>query len=144
LLIDDFYTVLVMVFDPSSDYPLGARRPDLVRTPGGIPLDELELHGEGVETAELRATPETLRLQADVARAGGRAQLAENLVRAAELAPLPDETILEIYAALRPRRSSAAELEAWAERLDEWGAPVTAAFVREAAKVYAERGLLAA
>jgi propanediol dehydratase small subunit len=144
LLIDDFYTVLVMAFDPSSDYPLGANRPDLVRTPGGIALDELELHGEGVETDELRATPETLRLQAGVARAGGRAQLADNLLRAAELAPLPDETILEIYAALRPRRSSAAELAAWAERLDDWGAPVTAAFVREAAEVYAERGLLAA
>jgi propanediol dehydratase small subunit len=144
LLIGDFYTVLIVAFDPSSDYPLGERRPDLVRTPGGIALDKLELHGEGVEAAELRATPETLRLQADVARAGGRAQLADNLVRAAELAPLPDETILEIYAALRPRRSSAAELAGWAERLDEWGAPVTAAFVREAAQVYAERGLLAA
>jgi len=133
-----------MAFDPSSDYPLGANRPDLVRTPGGIALDALSLDGEGVETAELRATPETLRLQADVARAGGRVQLADNLLRAAELAPLPDETVLAIYAALRPRRSSAAELEAWAERLDEWGAPVTAAFVREAAQVYAERGLLAA
>jgi propanediol dehydratase small subunit len=144
LLIDDFYTVLVVAFDPSSDYPLGANRPDLVRTPGGIELDELELHGEGVETAELRATPETLRMQADVARAAGRAQLADNLLRAAELAPLPDATILEIYAALRPRRSSSAELEAWAERLDEWGASATAAFVREAATVYAERGLLAA
>src|ERR1700704_6967813 len=129
-----------MAFDPSCDYPLGARRPDLVRTPGGIALDELELHGEGVETAELRATPETLRLQADVARAGGRAQLADNLLRAAELAPLPDETILEIYAALRPRRSSAAELAAWAERLDEWGALVTAGFFREAALVYSQRG----
>jgi propanediol dehydratase small subunit len=144
LLIGDFYTVLLVAFDPSSDYPLGANRPDLVRTPGGIALDQLELHGEGVEAAELRATPETLRLQADVARAGGRAQLADNLLRAAELAPLPDETILEIYAALRPRRSSVAELAAWAERLDEWGAPVTAAFVREAAQVSAERGLLAA
>jgi len=133
-----------MAFDPSSDYPLGANRPDLVLTPGGIALEDLELHGDGVETDELRATPETLRLQADVAWAGGRAQLADNLVRAAELAPLPDETILEIYAALRPHRSSAAELVVWAERLDEWGATVTAAFVREAGRVYAERGLLAA
>ena len=132
-----------MAFDPSSDYPLGANRPDLVRTPGGIALDDLALHGPGIETSELRATPETLRLQADVARAGGRAQLADNLLRAAELAPLPDETVLELYAALRPRRSTAAELAAWAERLDEWGAPVTAAFVREAAQVYAKRGLLA-
>src|SRR6267154_3700934 len=133
-----------MALDPSSDYPLGSRRPDLVRTPGGIALDGLELHGEGVETAELRATPETLRLQAEVARAAGRTQLADNFLRAAELAPLPDETILEIYTALRPRRSSAAELAAWAERLDEWGAPATAAFVREAAQDYSERGLLAA
>ncbi len=51
-----------MAFDPGSDYPLGANRPDIVRTPGGIALDELQLHGDGVETPELRATPETLRL----------------------------------------------------------------------------------
>src|SRR2546423_15584836 len=110
-----FYTVLPMAFDPSSEYPLGSRRPDLVRTPGGLALDELALHE--VESPELRATPETLRLQAEVARAAGRTQLADNLLRAAELAPLPDETILEIYTALRPSRSSAAELASWAERL---------------------------
>ncbi len=133
-----------MAFDPSSQYPLGSHRPDLVRTPGGLAFDELELHGETVTSAELRATPETLRRQAEVARAAGRPQLADNLRRAAELAPLPDETILEIYTALRPRRSSAAELAAWAERLEGWDAPATAAFVREAAQVYAKRGLLAA
>jgi propanediol dehydratase small subunit len=138
-----FYTVLAMGLDPSRDYPLGTSRPDLVRTPGGIPLDELTLHGDRVTAAELRATPETLRLQADVARGTGRTQLADNLLRAAELAQLPDETILAIYTALRPRRSSAAELEAWAEQLQGWDAPGTAAFVREAAQVYAERGLLA-
>ncbi len=133
-----------MVFDPSCDYPLGANRPDLVRTPRGIALDELELHGDGVETGELRATPETLRLQAAVARASGRTQLADNLLRAAELAPLPDETILELYTALRPGRSSAEVLEAWAQRLDGWNASATAAFVREALQVYTARGLLAA
>jgi propanediol dehydratase small subunit len=138
-----FYTVLLVSFDPSRDYPLGTRRPDLVRTPGGIPFDELELHGDRVDAAELRATPETLRLQAEVARAAGRTQLADNLLRAAELAPLPDETILAIYTAMRPGRSTAAELEAWAEQLDGWEAPRTAAFVREAAQVYAERGLFA-
>ncbi len=132
-----------MSFDPSRDYPLGTSRPELVRTPGGIALDELELHGERVEAAELRATPDTLRMQADVARSSGREQLADNLLRAAELAPLPDETILEIYIALRPGRSTAAELEAWAERLDGRQAAATAAFVREAAQVYEMRGLLA-
>jgi propanediol dehydratase small subunit len=130
-------------FDPSRDYPLGTTRPDLVRTPGGIALDELSLHGERVEAQELRATPETLLLQADVARAAGRSQLADNLVRASELAGLPDETILEIYTALRPGRSTAAELEGWAEQLESRQAPASAAFVREAAHVYAERGLLA-
>ena len=132
-----------MSLDPSRDYPLGTSRPDLVRTPGGISLDELELHGEQVTAAELRATPETLRLQATIARDASRAQLADNLLRAAELAPLPDETILAIYTALRPRRSTAAELEAWAAELESRDAPATAVFVREAAQVYAERGLLA-
>ncbi len=132
-----------MSLDPSRDYPLGTSRPDLVRTPGGIPLDELALDDDRVTAAELRATPETLRLQAEIARGVGRTQLADNLVRAAELAPLPDETILAIYTALRPGRSTAAELEAWASELDEGGAPQSAAFVREAALVYAARGLLA-
>ena len=51
--------------------------------------------------------------------------------------------MLEVYTALRPRRSTAAELEGWAGQLDEWDAPLTAAFVREALAVYRERGLLA-
>ena len=78
-----------------------------------------------------------------MARAAGRPQLAENLLRASELAAVPDESILALYTALRPRRSSAAELERWARQLEDWHAPQTAAFVREAAEVYALRGLLA-
>jgi propanediol dehydratase small subunit len=143
LAIRDFYTVFRVGLDPSRDYPLGTSRPDLVRTPGGIPLDELTLHSDRVADDELRATPETLRLQAEIARGAGRTQLADNLLRAAELSSLPDETILAIYTALRPRRSSAAELDAWAVELESLDAPRTAAFVREAAQVYAERGLLA-
>jgi propanediol dehydratase small subunit len=137
-----------MAFDPSSDYPLGSNRPDLVLTPSGRRLDELTLEAvRGGELApeELRATPETLRRQSAVALAAGRTQLADNLARAAELATIPAETSPEIYTALRPHRSSAEELEAWAERLEaELGAPLAAAFVREAAPVYAERGLLRA
>jgi propanediol dehydratase small subunit len=136
-----FYTVFDIAFDPSSEYPLGARRPDLVRTPAGIALDDLEL--AAVEAQDLRATPATLRLQAAVAAAAGHAQLADNLLRAAELATLPDETILEVYTALRPRRSTAAELEAWAVRLADREAPLAAAFVRDAAEAYERRGLLA-
>ncbi len=135
-----------MAFDPTNDYPLGLRRPDLVSTPGGLALEDLTLarvRDDALPASEIRATPQTLRLQADVARAAGREQLARNLERAAELASVPDELLLEVYTALRPRRATADELEAWAVRLDEDGANDTAAFVREAATAYAERGLLA-
>jgi propanediol dehydratase small subunit len=136
-----------MGFDPGVDYPLGQKRPDLVSTPGGHALDEVTVDAvlDGrIAADELRATPETLRRQSAIALAAGRRQLADNLARAAELAGVPPETILEIYAALRPNRSSASELEGWARRLEsEWEAPLTAAFVREAKDVYAKRGLLA-
>ncbi|HJR93971.1 MAG TPA: diol dehydratase small subunit [Gaiellaceae bacterium] len=135
-----------MAFDPSSDYPLGTRRPDLVSTPGGVPLARVTLAalraGE-LAAAEMRATPATLRMQAEVALATGRTQLAASFERAAELAAVPDELLLEVYTALRPRRATAAELEEWATRLDAFDASITAAFVREAAAAYAERGLLA-
>jgi propanediol dehydratase small subunit len=131
--------------DPLLDYPLGERRPDLVTTPGGTPLAEVTLAGlrEGrVAPDDLRASPETLVRQAAVARAAGRAQLAENLERAAELASLPDDEVLAVYTALRPRRATADELETIARHLAERGAPLCAAFVREGAAVLAERGLL--
>lgn len=133
-------------FDPETDYPLATKRPDLVRTASGLRLDELTLDAlrEGRLTqGDLRATPETLERQAAVARAAGRPQLADALERAAELTAVPDELVLDVYTALRPRRASAAELEALASRLEnEYGATRVARFVREAAAVYAERGLL--
>ena len=56
---------------------------------------------------------------------------------------MPDDLLLEIYTALRPGRATAEELGEWAVRLDGFGASKTAAFVREAALAYADRGLLA-
>ena len=135
-----------MAFDPIVDYPLGTQRPDLVRTPGGLGLDELTLdalRSGRLEASEMRATGETLELQAQVALAAGRAQLAANLGRAAELTGVPDEVILEVYTALRPHRSTAEELERWADRLErDFQAVATAAFVREARMVYEQRNLL--
>ena len=135
-----------MAFDPIADYPLGTQRPDLIRTPGGLGLEELTLdalRSGRLVASEMRATAETLELQARVARAAGRAQLAANLERAAELTGVPDEVILEVYTALRPHRSTADELEGWADRLErDFQATLTAAFVREAGAVYAKRNLL--
>lgn len=137
-----------MGLDRSADYPLGTERPELVTTPSGLRLDEVTLdalRAGRLTSDEIRATPETLRRQAAVAREAGREQLAANLERAAELAAVPAETILEIYSALRPHRSSAEQLERWAHRLEnEYSAPLSAAFVREAVAVYADRGLLGA
>jgi propanediol dehydratase small subunit len=133
--------------DPASDYPLGARRPDLVATPSGIPQEAITLEAlvEGrLETDDIRATPDTLRHQAAIAAEAGRQPLAATLMLAAELAVVPNDVLLEIYTALRPRRTTASVLEQWAERLDtEFDAPQAAAFVREAAQSYEVRGLLA-
>jgi len=137
-----------VAFDPSADYPIGTQRPDLVRTPGGLALDELTLdalRSGRLDASEMRATAQTLELQAQVALAAGRSQLAANLERAAELTGVPDEVVLDVYTALRPHRSTADELEGWAERLEnDFGAAKTAAFVREAKAVYAKRNLLLA
>ena len=135
-----------MRFDPKRDYPLGTRRPDLVATPGGLALGDVTLdalRAGTIQGSEIRATPETLRLQSEIARAAGRAPLAASLERAAELAAVPDDLLLAVYTALRPRRATASQLEEWAVELQSHGAEKTALFVREAAGVYAERGLLA-
>ena len=135
-----------MAFDPVTDYPLGSRRPDLVRTPSGLGVDAVTLEAarDGtLEASDVRATAETLGMQAEVARAAGRTQLADALDRAAELTRLPDDDLLAIYTALRPGRSSPDELEAWASRLEGLGAPRNATFVREASEAYRARGLAA-
>lgn len=135
-----------MGFDPATDYPIGTVRPELATTPSGLPLAGITLAAlrEGtLDPSDVRATPETLRRQSEVALAAGRVGLAENLARAAELASVPAELLLEIYTALRPDRSTAGELDEWADRLEELSAPLAAAFVREARAAYAARGLLA-
>jgi propanediol dehydratase small subunit len=117
-----------------------------VRTASGRTLDELSI--EAVCAGELTVedfhiSAETLRRQADAAETAGYRQLAENLRRAAELTGLPNQKVFDIYNALRPNRSTYDELITLADRLEnDLDAPLTAAFVREAAQVYQERGIL--
>jgi propanediol dehydratase small subunit len=114
------------------------------RALSGRPVDDLTLDavrtGE-VGLADLRIHPETLERQAVTAKRHGNPQLAANLRRAAELTSLPDEEVLAIYEALRPGRSTAAELTALAGSLAARGLPLNAALVAEAAEVYARRRL---
>ena len=94
-----------------------------------------------VGVADLRIHPDTLEHQAVVAVEHGNPQLAENLRRAAELTRLPDEEVLAVYEALRPGRSTPADLTTLAASLAGRGLPRCAALVTEAADVYARRGL---
>jgi propanediol dehydratase small subunit len=117
-----------------------------VRTASGHTLDELSIEallaGE-LAAEDLRISGETLHRQAEAADAAGYGQLAENLRRAAELTGISNHEVLDIYNALRPNRRTYDELMILADRLEnDLDAPLTAAFVREAAKVYQERGLL--
>jgi len=117
-----------------------------VRALSGKPVEGLTVQavraGE-IGLADLRIHPETLERQAVVAAEHGNPQLAENLRRAAELTRLPDDEVLGIYEALRPGRSTAAQLTALAGSLADRGLPRCAALVAEAAEVYARRGLTA-
>ena len=92
--------------------------------------------------ADLRMDPAALAHQAVVAEEHGNPQLAENFLRAAELATIEDEQVMGLYEALRPHRSTAAELDALQSSLETQGATRCAELVRHAAVVYARRGLL--
>jgi len=119
------------------DYPLSEKRPECLRTPSGLRFADVTMEAvlEGkVGMEDLRVTSEALELQAQVADAAVRPQLAENLRRAAELVAVPEETILEIYRALRPGRADRQSLYALADDLEaRYGAKRCAALVREAA-----------
>ena len=95
-----------------------------------------------LELADLRMDPATLAHQAAVAKEHGNPQLADNFLRAAELAVLDGEEVMGLYEALRPHRSTAEELEALRASLEERGATRCAELVRQAADAYVRRGLL--
>lgn len=129
-----------------TDYPLSEKRPDLVKTSTGKSLNDITLDAimsDAIKAEEIRITPQTLEYQAQIAESINRPQLARNMRRAGELTRVPDERMLEIYNALRPNRSTKAQLLAIADELEtKYEAKVCASFVREAANVYEARGVL--
>jgi propanediol dehydratase small subunit len=130
----------------AADYPLGMKRRDILKSPRGIPFDELTL--ENVESGKVTfedfsISPDVLKMQGDIAASAGRTQIALNFGRAREMTKIPDARILEMYNSLRPHRSTREELLAMADELqNKYGATVCAGFVKEAADVYQRRKLL--
>jgi propanediol dehydratase small subunit len=128
------------------DYPLAETCPGEVRGARGVSLDELSLErvvAGKITMEDLRITPQSLSRQAEISRAAGRPTLALNLERAAEMAALPQQVIMEIYELLRPGRAKGdAELISAAKLLRQtYGTFKLAAFLEEAAEVYRRRGL---
>jgi propanediol dehydratase small subunit len=127
-------------------YPLMDSAADELTAASGRTISSVNLEAAAaglVEANDLQISASTLRAQADVAAQAGYRELAENLRRAAELTAVPNTELLSMYELMRPGRSTYAELTAMAARLEgEYDAPITAAFVREAAEVYRNRNLL--
>ena len=117
----------------------------MTRAFSGRDSEELTLDRLGreeLEVDDVRIHPDTLEHQATVAEQHANPQLAANFRRAAEMALMPESEVMALYEALRPHRATAEELEALAVTLEAVPAPLCAALVREAAGVYARRGLL--
>jgi propanediol dehydratase small subunit len=132
--------------DGRRDFPLAAKRPELVKSAGGLSLEDITLEKTAsgqISFDDIRIRPETLEYQAQIAESMGRPHLAGNLRRAAEITRIPDKRVLEIYNALRPYRCTKQELLDIATELDtKYEAKDCAAFVREAADVYEKRNRL--
>jgi propanediol dehydratase small subunit len=130
--------------DAKKDFPLGIKRPDLVRSATGLGLDDITLDkviAGQLSFDDVRIRPETLEYQAQIAETAGRPHIAVNLRRAAEMTRIPDARVLEIYNAMRPYRSTKQELLDIASELEtKYQARICAALVREAAEVYEKRG----
>lgn len=128
------------------DYPLGEKKASTLRTPTGKGMADITLEAVlagNITGADVRITPETLEAQAQIAESIGRGVFAKNLRRAAELIAIPDARLLEMYNALRPYKSTKAELMAMANELKtQYNAFQTASLVEEAAQVYEARGRL--
>jgi len=127
-------------------YPLGEFHRDDISTQSGRPLTDLTLEnvlGGHVSPEDVSINAQTLDTQAEFAREAGYDAVAENLARAAEMTRIPNEELLDIYEALRPGRSTYYQLLSMSQQIASmYGAELTGAYIREAADVYRDTGLL--
>lgn len=128
------------------DYPLAETRPGEVRGARGLSLDDITLDAVmagDVSMEDLRITSDALKQQAEISQAAGRASLAANFLRAAELTGVPQDIIMATYELLRPGRAAGRQvmMDAAHRLRTEFAAERMAQFVEEAADVYDRRGL---
>ena len=126
-----------------TDYPLYEKRPELIKTQTGKPVDEINIENilsGGITDADCRISADTLEYQAQIEESAGNQQIAVNFKRAAEMTRIPDERIIEIYNTLRPYVSTKEELLSIVNELEnDYDATINAALIKEAIEVYEER-----
>lgn len=126
----------------TQDYPIAKNHPEWIDIGEGRDLSHITMDNVmtgKITMADLKISPDILKAQGRIAKAGGRDQIELNFSRAAEMTKVSDSRLLEMYNALRPYRSSKQELLDIAKELDDCGAPICAEFVREAAENYERR-----
>lgn len=131
------------------DYPLAETRPEAIRGKRGMALQDITLAAVlsgDVTMEDLQITPKALQDQAEIAADAGRATLALNFGRAAELVDVPQDLIMSTYELLRPGRArSRQDLDDRAALFrDQYAAPAIADFISEAADIYEKRDLFTA
>ena len=121
------------------NYPLYRHSRDRIRLPSGRSIEEFStenLSASRLSEEDLGIHRDVLLAQAHIAEKHGFRQLSENLKRAAELTEVPDKELLKIYESLRPGRMSRSALCKLAETVEtDYGATLTANFIREAAQI---------
>ncbi|MHA1555010.1 MAG: diol dehydratase small subunit [Alphaproteobacteria bacterium] len=127
-------------------YPLGKHHRRETSARSGRPLSNVSaerlLAGE-VTADDVAISADTLLLQAGFAKEAGFEQVADNLARAAEMTRIPDRDLLDLYEALRPGRSTYYQLLSLSQQIaSQYDAELTGAYIREAADVYRETGML--
>jgi propanediol dehydratase small subunit len=127
-------------------YPLYTNHADALVAASGRLLTDVTVEAAtlgDISLDDIQITQQSLRDQAEIARSAGYTHLAQNLERAAELTIVPRDEIITMYQTLRPGRSDFVQLMNLADRLEQhYQAVICAQFVREAAAVYQERGML--
>ncbi|WP_368488560.1 diol dehydratase small subunit [Clostridium sp. BJN0013] len=128
------------------DYPLGKKRPDLIKTSTGKAINDISLENVlsgKITLDDVKINKKTLLYQAQIAESVGNIQLAANLMRAAELTVVPDDRVVEIYNALKPHKSTKQQLIEIADELEsKYNAKLNAELVREAIESYEKRNMI--